>query len=145
VACAVGPALANWQGHLFDGQIANVPPAVVAQIEQWFVRICDTLADEQSIEFPFDEIDQLDVESNLGDWCIGFVDAIFVNEQTDWFDIDEEAVGMLTMPMMVFSGIEDDDPDLQAMRQNEDILEQMADEIPNNLTQLFLLFHAPAN
>jgi len=44
---------------------------------------------------------------------------------------------------MVFSGIEGE-PDLDNVRQNPDLMEEMAEEIPENLTKLFLLYHAPA-
>ena len=59
--------------------------------------------------------------------------------------MDEEAVGMLTLPMMVFSGIDEDDDQLQSVRRNGDLLEEMASEIPENLTKLYLLHHAPSD
>jgi uncharacterized protein len=79
----------------------------------------------------------------LGDWSVGFVDALFLNEENDWYDVDEEAVGMLTLPMMVFSGIDEDDAQMQSVRRNGDLMDEMASEIPENLTKLYLLYHAP--
>jgi uncharacterized protein len=43
------------------------------------------LANENGIEFPF-EIEEADVDSSLGDWSVGFVDAMFLNEDA-WFTL----------------------------------------------------------
>lgn len=141
-AVVVGPELKNWRNHLFDGNESKIPSAILSQIELWRSDIQQTLANEETLEFPF-EIDEADVDSELGDWSIGFADALFLNEDNDWYDIDEEAIGMLTLPMMVFSGIDEDDPQMQSIRRNGDLMDEMAEEIPENLTKLYLLFHAP--
>jgi uncharacterized protein len=101
-----------------------------------------TLLNEEHVGFPV-EIEEVSVDSSLGDWSVGFVDALFLNDEA-WFEqVDEEEdVIMLTLPMMVFSGIEGE-PDLDNVRNNPDLLEEMAEEIPENLTKLFLLYHAP--
>lgn len=141
-ATVVGPALKDWLTHLFDGSEKKIPAHVIEQIHLWQQEILQTLSNEDTIELPF-EIEEADVESSLGDWSIGFIDALFLNEEHDWYDVDEEAVGMLTLPMMVFSGIDEDDAQLQSVRRNGDLLEEMAGEIPENLTKLYLLHHAP--
>lgn len=141
-ATVVGPALKDWLNELFDRQSKAVPKNIVEQIQLWRDAIQATLANEETLEFPF-EIEEADVDSSLGDWSVGFVDALFLNEDNDWYDIDEEAIGMLTLPMMVFSGIDEDDPQLQSVRRNGGLLDEMAEEIPENLTKLYLLFHAP--
>jgi len=45
------------------------------------------------------------------------------------------------LPMIVLSGIDDEDPELSEMRKDEDKMVQMANSIEGNLTELFLLFH----
>lgn len=141
-ATVVGPALRDWLSHLFDGNHSKVPAEIIEQIHLWQQEILQTLSNEDTIELPFD-IEEVEVESSLGDWSIGFIDALFLNEEQDWYDVDEEAVGMLTLPMMVFSGIDEEDAQLQSVRRNGDLLEEMAGEIPENLTKLYLLHHAP--
>ncbi len=141
-ATVVGPELKDWLNHLFDGQAATVPAPVLEAVKNWQEAIRQTLANDELIELPF-EIEEAEVESSLGDWSVGFVDALFLNEDNDWYDIDEEAIGMLTLPMMVFSGIDEDDPQMQSVRRNGDLMDEMAGEIPDNLTKLYLLFHAP--
>lgn len=141
-ATVVGPELPDWLNHLFDGAKAQVPPKVLEAIQAWQAEIRQTLANDEMIELPF-EVEEAEVDSSLGDWSVGFVDALFLNEENDWYDIDEEAIGMLTLPMMVFSGMDEDDPQMQSVRRNGDLMEEMASEIPENLTKLYLLFHAP--
>ena len=57
-------------------------------------------------------------------WAIGFVDAMYSDENVDWFDdaATEEDVAMLTLPMVLLSGI---DEEMDEMRDDE-TLAQMA-------------------
>ena len=141
-ATVVGPELANWRKHLFDEHEKDIPPAILEQIDLWRQDILQTLLNEEEVGFPV-EIEEVSVDSSLGDWAIGFVDALFLNDEA-WFEQadEEEDVIMLTLPMMVFSGIEGE-PDLESVRKNPDLMEEMAEEIPENLTKLFLIYHAP--
>lgn len=141
-ATVVGPALAKWRTHLFDGEENKVPKDILEQVELWRASILNDLANDEEVGFPV-EIEEATVDSSLGDWCIGFIDALFLNEENDWFDIDEEAVGMLTLPMIVFSGIDEDDAHMKSLRADADLLEDMAEEIMENVSKLYLLFHAP--
>lgn len=148
-ATVVGPQLIDWLNVLFDMQKKSVPCEVLDAISSWRLDIANTLKEEQRIELPFDE-SALEVESELGDWSVGFVDAIYANEDNDWFDLDDlvdadaDEVATLTLPMVAFSGIEEDDDELQAMRKSPELMEEMANSISQNLTELYLLFHTPA-
>jgi len=141
-ATVVGPELKQWRKHLFDEHESKVPAKVLEQVDLWRNDVLQTLLNEEEIQFPV-EIEEISVESSLGDWAVGFVDALFLNDEA-WFDQadEEEDVIMLTLPMMVFSGIEGE-PDLESVRKNPDLMEEMADEIMDNLTKLFLIYHAP--
>lgn len=97
---------------------------------------------ENGIEFPF-EIEEADVESSLGDWSVGFVDAMFLNEDA-WFAPEyEEQLIDLTLPMMVFSGIDEEDPQMESFRRNGQLMDELAEEIPDNLNELYLMYHTP--
>ena len=78
-ATAVGPTFDKWLDELFDNNQKKVPAEIIAQIKAWLDAIRQNLANEEGIEFPF-EIEEADVESSLGDWSVGFVDAMFLNE-----------------------------------------------------------------
>ena len=86
-ATVVGPELKDWLNHLFDGQAATVPAPVLEAVKNWQEAIRQTLANDELIELPF-EIEEAEVDSSLGDWSVGFVDALFLNEDNDWYDIE---------------------------------------------------------
>ena len=54
----------------------------------------------------------------------------------------EEEAADLMVPMLTLSGLFDDE-DFQKVRNSEKLSRQMADAIPDSLTDLYLLFHAP--
>ena len=143
-ATVVGPELKNWISHLFEEDQAKVPKEIIEQINLWRDDILQTLSNEDDIEFPFD-VEEATTDSSLGDWSVGFVDALFLNDEA-WFEaedvVDEEAIIMLTLPMMVFGGI-DGEAEMDNIRRNGDLMDELAEEIPENLTKLYLLYHSP--
>ncbi|WP_201533452.1 UPF0149 family protein [Psychrobacter ciconiae] len=145
-ATVIGRALPNWLDILFEGQTAQIPSNVIDGIKRWRQEIGNELKNEMPISLPFGEDEEgldLSDESDIVAWSIGFVDAMYADEAHDWFDDDDTAedVAVLTLPMIVLSGIGEDDPELVAMRNDADRIEQMAASIESNLTELFLLFH----
>ncbi|GAA0316787.1 YecA family protein [Psychrobacter aestuarii] len=149
-ATIIGPELPNWLDALFDNETKQVPDNVVDGIKRWRMAIINDLKNETPIELPFNE-DAGDSEvavdfsedSDIVAWSIGFVDAMYADDAEDWFADDDTAddVAVLTLPMVVLSGVDDEDEELIAMRNDEDTLAQMANSIEGNLTELFLLFH----
>ncbi len=141
-AIAVGPQFDPWLNELFEGNQKKVPAEIIAQIEAWLESIRQSLANEEGIEFRF-EIEEAEVDSSLGDWSVGFVDAMFLNEEA-WFRPEfEEQLVDLTLPMMVFSGIDEEDPQMEAFRRNGQLMDEIAEEIPENLNELYLMYHTP--
>ncbi|MGZ7882351.1 YecA/YgfB family protein [Acinetobacter soli] len=141
-AIAVGPQFDRWLNELFEGNQKNVPTAIIEQINIWLDQIRQNLANEEGIEFPF-EIEEADTESSLGDWSVGFVDAMFLNEDA-WFTPEhEEQLVDLTLPIMVFSGIDEEDPQMESFRRNGQLMDELAEEIPENLNELYLMYHTP--
>lgn len=141
-ATVVGKPLPNWLLAFFEGQDQQVPSDVKDALRAWRQELYDTLKAEESIELPFDaseEAADFSEEGDLAAWAIGFVDAMYADENVDWFDDEstQEDVAMLTLPMVLLSGI---DPEMDDM-QNEDTLAQMANALEDNITELFLLFH----
>ncbi|CAG69638.1 MULTISPECIES: YecA/YgfB family protein [Acinetobacter] len=141
-AIAVGPQFDQWLSELFEGNQKKVPTAIIEQISAWLDQIRQNLANEEGIEFPF-EIEEADTESSLGDWSVGFVDAMFLNEDA-WFTPEhEEQLVDLTLPIMVFSGIDEEDPQMESFRRNGQLMDELAEEIPDNLNELYLMYHTP--
>lgn len=150
-ATVVGKPFTNWLSALFERQQDSVPDAIKSALHAWQTAIESELKDETPIHLPFIVGDTDDTEepmdfspdSELSAWAVGFIDAMYADETDDWFaDNDtEDDVAMLTLPMIVFSGIDKDDETLSDIRQDDDLLAQMANSLEENLTQLYLLFH----
>ncbi|MBP2280003.1 uncharacterized protein RCH20_000356 [Psychrobacter sp. PL15] len=149
-ATIIGRPLPNWIDALFEGHVKEIPENVIDGIHRWRAFIMDELKNEKPIELPFGEdagdeeiaVDFSD-ESDIVAWSIGFVDVMYGDDASDWFEAEDTAedVAILTLPMIVLSGIDDEDPELAEMRADQDKLAQMANSIEGNLTELFLLFH----
>lgn len=106
-------------------------------------EIARDLSGDEELEPPCDLTlgDEPDL-SDLRSWCIGFLEGVFLREE-DWFNQDEETVSELLLPIMVGSGLFDDQPEFIEIAQDEEMVEDMMQHIPEILTQLFLLYHAP--
>lgn len=148
VASLVGKPLKDWQAYLFEGHQKQVKPAVLEALTTWREELKATLQDEREIELPFDieDTDYSDIEnSDIGEWSVGFMDAMYASddEADDWFSDEDtqEDVAMLTLPMVLFSGIDAEEPDMAELMQDHTTLNQMAGAIEKNIVELFLLFH----
>lgn len=146
-ATIVGKPLDNWIATLFDKQDKLVDNGIIQALYSWQAELLMQVKNEQPIELPFVESDaseeNFSAESDWAVWSVGFIDAMYANDTNDWFaDADtQDDVAMLTLPMLVFSGVDEDDDTLRDLRSDDGILAQMANNIEANLTELFLLFH----
>lgn len=141
-AVVVGKPLPDWLACFFENNQQHVPAEVKAALKDWQKELYDTLKAEEPIELPFDASDEsidFGEDSDLTAWAIGFVDAMYADENVDWFDDPqtEEDVAMLTLPMIMLSGIDEEMGDVR----DEETLVQMANALEDNITELFLLFH----
>ena len=76
----------------------------------------------------------------LESWCIGFMEGVFLNEE-DWLgDHANREIAHLLLPVMVESDLIDL-PETRDLRRNRPLRETMVRELPENLTDLYLLFH----
>lgn len=147
-ASLVGKPLNDWQSFLFEGHEKQVKPDVLTSLNDWREQLKATLQDEREIELPFDidDTDYDDIENNdISEWSVGFIDAMYASEDEadDWFgDADtQEDVAMLTLPMVLFSGIDSEEPDMVELMKDPETMQQMAESIEKNIVELFLLFH----
>ena len=138
-AITVGPTIQSkvWLDALFEGQ---VPAEWMADLYAWQKSIHALLYHQQTLHLPCELIVE-DEENDLSDWCVGFMEGMFCNEDA-WYDKDEDTVIELTLPMVTISDLIDD-PELEKIRKNRKLLQQFAREIPEVLTELYLFFHAP--
>ena len=114
-----------------------------AALRELKAQIARTLASDEDLEPPCELTlgDEPDL-SDLRSWCVGFLEGVFLREE-DWFRQDEETVSELLLPIMVGSGLFEDQPEFAEIAQDEEMVQDMLDHIPDVLTQLYLLFQAP--
>lgn len=79
-------------------------------------------------------------EACLESWCIGFMEGFFHNEKA-WFLQDESVTAELLLPIMALSGLFDSD-EFEAIEQNEKLMTQFASIVADQLTDIYLFYHA---
>ena len=116
---------------------------IEATLLQLQSHIARQLASDDDPEVPceLDLGDEPD-DSDLRGWCIGFMEGVFLREAV-WFDDAEDEVSELLLPIMVGSGLFDEQPEFAEIARDRDLVDSMVEQIPELLTALFLLCHAP--
>jgi uncharacterized protein len=114
--------------------------ATLVQLKEHIAR---QLASDEDPELPcaLDLGDDPD-DSDLRGWCIGFMEGVFLREEV-WFEDAEDEVSELLFPIMVASGLFDEQPEFAEIAQDHDLVASMVEQIPELLTALFLLCNAP--
>lgn len=92
-------------------------------------------------DFP-DVISAEDDEDSLTLWASGFMQGVF-SQQELWFESYPDVVAELTLPILSCSELLDEE--LDDINQNDELLDDMAETIPDCVTDLYLLFNAPAD
>ena len=116
---------------------------VEATLLQLKEHIARQLASDEEPEMPCDlDLGEQPDESELRGWCIGFMEGVFLREEA-WFENAEEEVSELLLPIMVVSGLFDDQPEFSDIAADAKLVDDMVEQIPELLTALFLLCNAP--
>ena len=118
-----------------------------AEIEGTLVQlkahITRLLASDEELELPCEPYlgDEPD-DSDIRGWCIGFMEGVFLREAV-WFEQAEKEVSELLLPIMVGSGLFDEQPEFDEIARDRQLVDDMVAQIPELLTNLFLLCQAP--
>src|SRR3990167_7911760 len=81
-------------------------------------------------------------DSDLRGWCIGFMEGVFLREAA-WFETAEDEVSEMLLPIMVGSGLFDEQPEFEDIAKDANLMDDMIVQIPEALTALYLLCQAP--
>ena len=101
------------------------------------------LASDEEFELPCDlDLGEEPDDSDLRGWCIGFMEGVFLREAA-WFETAEEEVSEMLLPIMVGSGLFDDQPEFEDIAKDHNLMDDMIVQIPEALTALYLLCQAP--
>ena len=107
-----------------------------------FLKVC--LESDQDIDLPCDLTLELDQEDDclLEYWAQGFMELIFSQEEV-WFSEQEEDVAECLLPFMLAAKL-DEDEELEELRSQPEFCQQLCEQIPELLQDLYLLFRVPA-
>jgi uncharacterized protein len=143
--CAIvaGPAVdeAAWLTTVFDGEPefpeAHQAARCVELLRQLHSDIAHRFYGNDRIQLP---CPLRPGHERLESWCVGFMEGVFMNEPAWLGDDADEEVAHLLLPVMVESDLIDL-PETHDIRRNRALREAMVKELPENLTDLYLLFH----
>ncbi|WP_447928036.1 YecA/YgfB family protein [Vreelandella sp. EE27] len=151
VALAVAPSeqpLDTWLKELFQGEPDYQDAAERDEITGLLATLRDNAVSvlEQGglPELPFElSLDGIAPEETpIGDWCAGFMEAVFSDESA-WFQDDEEAAATLLLPFMLLSGLFDDEPDMQDLAGDTARQEALVAQLPELVLDLYLHYRVP--
>lgn len=100
--------------------------------------LADCLYEGREPNLPYESEEEF--EACLESWCIGFIEGFFENE-AEWFSKDEEAAAELLLPVMTLSGLFDSE-EFKQIHNNEKLMRQFSTIIADQLTDIYLFFHA---
>lgn len=80
-----------------------------------------------------------DRQEAIEDWCVGFMDGVFLDDQV-WHRNQEEDVAHLLLPMVAISNVIED-PELEKLMDDEKKAQSLANQIRENLLDLYLILH----
>jgi uncharacterized protein len=145
--CPVDVPEREWIDALFaepphyanDAQREEIESTLI-QLKAHILRI---LGSDEELELPCDlDLGDDPDDSDLRGWCIGFMEGVFLREAI-WFEQAEEEVSELLLPIMVGSGLFEEQAEFSDIAEDPELVDNMISQIPEILTQLFLLCHAP--
>lgn len=150
VALAVAPREldpATWIAELFHGEPEFSDDGerneILGLLEALKHNAATALEEGLLPELPFElTLEGLPPEETpIGDWCAGFMEAVFLDEPA-WFEDDEESAATLLLPFMALSGLFDDEPDMADMV-DPSRLEGLVQQLPELVLDLYLHYRVP--
>ncbi len=73
-------------------------------------------------------------------WASGFMEGLMAYED-HWFNRDEETIAQLSLPILVASGLAEEE-EILALEKNKSLCNKLSREIPETLTDMFLFFNS---
>ncbi|WP_409522942.1 YecA family protein [Nitrincola sp. MINF-07-Sa-05] len=138
----------EWVDLLFESEPKWESDAQKADVMALLRKLNHTIAadlySDEEILLPCDltlDVDEEEGVAELTIWAQSFMEGVFLREE-EWFGDDEETIAGLLLPIMVSSDLFDD-PEIIEVRQDRSLSEEMAEQIPDVLVDLYLHYHSP--
>ena len=147
-ACAIIPVTPGWEeihSWIFDQPVnSSTETEQLRQFKQLTLLLIDTIQDEitaeEQVSLPFD-ITPRNISEEMESWCSGFMQAIFdTGEQLE--SLDQEALSTLLLPFELGSRLFEQESEFQQIMKKPKLMEQILNQIPETLVDLYLLTHS---
>ena len=125
------PSLTSDASKQLDSCISSLEDSIdrAFNSEEGFILSCES------------DLDQPD-DSALAEWCTGFMEGHFLAED-NWFTEHEQEVCELLLPLMLASGLFNEEPEFRDILKDPKLTEDMCSQIPEVLMELYLMFNSP--
>jgi len=133
-------AAASWLTALFDE--APSEPALQELLETAYRLAAQGFYQGAGIELPFTTDWQEDTEELIGDWCAGFMQAVFEQEDL-WFGHQEQSLAELLLPVMALSGLFAEEEEFAELEEDPALLQAFARQLPELLLDIYCQLNAP--
>ena len=134
----------RWLELIFDGPLPfnsnDEEQQFLGKLQQLSRYISQCLVLGENIQLPFEDIDNDDGEA-ARNWCVGFMEGVFL-EEAAWFQQDEEYAAELLLPFMALSSLYAEDEFAQ-LTSDPAMMEDFRHQLPDLLIDLYLAFHTP--
>lgn len=111
------------------------------QCHQLYQQVCEELYSDDQVAVTFEpETDWQDSPMQL--WSEGFMEVVFALPEC-WTHPQEETLATALLPIEVASGLFVDEADFKPLYNNPRLLKEMFEQIPELLTDLYLLLQSP--
>lgn len=145
LAVCAEPLSDDWLAQALAMPLQELPEAEA----EWFAATCvelhRTIADElygdDQVALTFEPTVEWQ-DSPMQFWCEAFMEVVFSLPEA-FSHTQEDNLATLLLPIEVASGLFVDEPDYQAFYRNPKLLGEMFDQIPELLTDLYLLLQSP--
>ncbi len=140
------PLSDEWLNSAIDQPLSDLPEEEAIGFANGCVELYKSISDElysdDNLSLTFEPTTDYE-NSDMEAWCQGFMEVVF--ELPDaWQHKDEEQLALLMLPIETASGFFADEPDFKKLYSQPALLKQMFNDIPELLTDIYLLLNAPS-
>ncbi len=136
----------QWLADAIDQPLTDLPENEAISFAntsvELFKEISEELYADADVTVTFEPTADFE-ESDMQAWCQGFMEVVFKLPEALEHK-DEEQLSLLLLPIEAASGFFEDEADFQQLYRQPKLLKQMFNDIPELLTDLYLLLNAPS-
>lgn len=118
------------------------PPTLQGLLETAYRLAAQGFYQGAGIELPFASEWQEETEEFIADWCAGFMQAVFEQEDL-WFGDQEQSLAELLLPIMALSGLFADEEEFAELEEDSALLQAFAQQLPELLLDIYCQLNAP--